>query len=288
MGLIDLKSCYENLICPRCSCSLHVEQSAIRCTSETCPQAANPFPIVQGVPALIDFDDSVVSLENVLSTSGSSLIRRATHPRLRRLLRVINSPRNRRSEANTAQMLELLRQQTSTSAKPLVLVIGGGTIGSGVEELYAADDINTLALDIYWSPIVQFLADGQRIPLADESVDGVLIQAVLEHVLEPQTVVQEIHRVLRTAGIVYSETPFLQQVHEGAYDFTRFSDSGHRYLFRDFELINSGTIAGPGTQLVWSIEHFTRSLFRSRTAGFIARLSMFWLARLDRFLDPEF
>ena len=237
---------------------------------------------------LIDFDDSVVSLENVLSTSGSSLIRRATHPRLRRLLRVINSPRNRRSEANTAQMLELLRQQTSTSAKPLVLVIGGGTIGSGVEELYAADDINTLALDIYWSPIVQFLADGQRIPLADESVDGVLIQAVLEHVLEPQTVVQEIHRVLRTAGIVYSETPFLQQVHEGAYDFTRFSDSGHRYLFRDFELINSGTIAGPGTQLVWSIEHFTRSLFRSRTAGFIARLSMFWLARLDRFLDPEF
>ncbi len=56
----------------------------------------------------------------------------------------------------------------------------------------------------------------------------------------------EIHRVLRPGGIVYADTPFLQQVHEGAYDFTRFTDSGHRFLFRRFERIDSGSVAGCG------------------------------------------
>jgi len=56
--------------------------------------------------------------------------------------------------------------------------------------------------------------------------DAVWIQAVLEHVLDPVRVVAEIHRVLRPGGLVYSEIPFMQEVHEGAYDFTRFRLSG--------------------------------------------------------------
>lgn len=288
MGLINLDKCYGQLICPRCSSSLLVENASFRCSSETCPNSTTPFPIIRDKPVIIDFDASVVSLEDVLSTSGASLIRRFTYPRLRRLFQAVNNPRNRRTEENITQMLDFLRSHSNHSSKPLTLVIGGGTMGHGTEELYAAEDIHTLAFDIYWSPVIQLLADGQRIPLADSSVDGVLIQAVLEHVLEPNTVVQEIHRVLRSGGVVYSETPFTQQVHEGAFDFTRFSDSGHRYLFRDFELISSGEVAGPGTQLVWSIEHFMRALFRSRAAGYLARLSTFWIGRLDRFLDPQF
>src|SRR5207237_664581 len=31
--------------------------------------------------------------------------------------------------------------------------------------------------------------------------------------------------------LVLGDTPFMQQVHEGAYDFTRFALSGHRWLF---------------------------------------------------------
>ncbi len=53
--------------------------------------------------------------------------------------------------------------------------------------------------------------------------------------LEPERVVSEIARVLKPAGMVYSEIPFMQQVHEGAYDFTRFTDSGQRWLFRQFK-----------------------------------------------------
>ncbi|MEZ5361501.1 MAG: class I SAM-dependent methyltransferase [Bryobacterales bacterium] len=66
------------------------------------------------------------------------------------------------------------------------------------------------------------LCDAQRIPFADATFDAVVAQAMLEHVADPVRAVGEIWRVLKP-GLVYSETPFLQQVHAGPYDFTRYA-----------------------------------------------------------------
>ena len=145
-----------------------------------------------------------------------------------------------------------------------------------------------IGFDIYGSPITQFIADAHQIPLRNESVDAVVVQAVLEHVLDPWQVAREIHRVLKPNGLVYSEVPFMQQGHEGAYDFTRFTESGHRYVFRHFTRINSGVVAGPGTQLIWSIDHLGRSLFRSRSVGRLLRLLFLWLRFFDRICSPKF
>ena len=171
---------------------------------------------------------------------------------------------------------------------PLVLVVGGGTVGNGVEAIYSDRRIRVVAFDIYFSPLTQFVADAHRIPLATESVDAVVIQAVLEHVLHPDQVVSEIRRVLRPDGLVYAETPFLQQVHAGAYDFVRYTSSGHRFLFRAFEEIASGPVAGPGTQLLWSVDHVVRGLLRSELAGKLARALFFWLRYLDRLIPTAF
>ena len=88
--------------------------------------------------------------------------------------------------------------------------------------------------------------------------------------------------------MVYADTPFMQQVHEGAYDFTRFTDSGHRYLFRDFERIDSGLVAGAGTALLWSIRYFVRALTRSPRFGELVGLCFFWLEHLDPILDYRY
>jgi SAM-dependent methyltransferase len=170
----------------------------------------------------------------------------------------------------------------------MVLVVGGGTVGNGVEALYDDLRIRLVAFDIYRSPVTQFVADAHRIPLANESVDAVVVQAVLEHVLDPEKVVSEIHRVLRHGGLVYAETPFLQQVHAGPYDFTRYTSSGHRYLFRAFEEIRAGPVAGPGTQLLWSLDHIVRGLTRVELAGKIARGLFFWLRYLDHAVPVNF
>jgi SAM-dependent methyltransferase len=195
-------------------------------------------------------------------------------------------PANATAPRNVARMEELLRADTP-GRNPRILVIGGGTVGDGLQGLYDDPTVDLISFDVYASPVTQFVGDGHSIPLADGSVDGVVVQAVLEHVLEPTVVAAEIRRVLRVGGIVYADTPFLQQVHEGAYDFTRFTDSGHRFLFRSFERIDSGTVAGAGTALRWSVDHWVRSLTRSVPLGRIVSLAFFWLSWTDRFLDPR-
>jgi len=77
-------------------------------------------------------------------------------------------------------------------------------------------------------------------------------------------------------------------VHAGPYDFVRYTSSGHRYLFRAFEEIAAGPVAGPGTQLLWSVDHIVRGLLRSELAGKLARALFFWLRFLDRSVPTAF
>ena len=130
--------------------------------------------------------------------------------------------------------------------RPIVLVVGGGSLGAGTAPLYASSNVRIIAFDVYASPLTQFVADGHRIPLADQSVDAVLLQFVLEHVLDPWQVVMEIHRVLKPNGLVYAEVPFLQHVHEGPYDYTRFTQCGLRWMFRRFTVIDSDMVRAQG------------------------------------------
>ena len=113
--------------------------------------------------------------------------------------------------SNSTKFTDLLKRE---SRRPVVLVVGGGTIGSGADELYHDDFIELVGTDVYASPHTVLVADAHRLPFDDGVFDGVWVQAVLEHVLEPATVVAELHRVLRPEGLVYAETPFMQQVHE--------------------------------------------------------------------------
>jgi SAM-dependent methyltransferase len=193
--------------------------------------------------------------------------------------------KNRVAPQQVNVLLGLARQLRN---RPRVLVVGGGTIGAGVEQLYDESDVDTVGLDIYATPYVQLIADAHRIPFENRTFDAAIVQAVLEHVVDPGAVVSELRRVLRHDGLLYAETPFMQQVHEGPYDFTRFTESGHRYLFRDFVEVSSGVVAGPALQLTWSIDYFCRGLFRSNKAGRLARLLFFWLAWFDRVVPERY
>ena len=118
--------------------------------------------------------------------------------------------------------------------------------------------------------------------------DTVITTAVLEHVVAPEVVVSEIRRVLCEGGMVYSELPFLQDVHEGAYDFSRYTLGGHRLLFKAFSEADYGLVAGPATSLSWSLENFILLLMPLRALRQIAklgyRLAFFWLPQIDRLI----
>ena len=51
------------------------------------------------------------------------------------------------------------------------------------------------------------IASGESIPLADASVDKLLCNHILEHVLDDDTVMQEVHRIVRPCGLVLIGVP---------------------------------------------------------------------------------
>jgi SAM-dependent methyltransferase len=239
---------------------------------------------VGGKPVLVDFENSVVHRESLVSTGGESVILRRP-PSWRTIIGQVLWGENDVAPAQATRLLSALRQQTRD---PILLVIGGGGVGSGSKTLYEADRIRRISFDIYRSDLTDFVADAHSIPLPDNSVDAVWIQAVLEHVLMPEQVVAEIYRVLKPGGLVYAETPFMQQVHEGAYDFTRFTESGHRWLFRRFEKLDSGVVHGPGTVLAWAIRYALAGLFRNYRLGDLASIPLFWIRFLDYVVPKHF
>jgi SAM-dependent methyltransferase len=238
--------------------------------------------MLAGQPALVDPDTSLLDENQLRTSGGASPIERSSNSRLTQLLRRLFVGDNHVADRFATRLA------TAHGAVPrVVLIVGGATRGGGTAPLYESPHLRVLSFDVYASPATAFVADAHRMPIADASVDAVWVQAVLEHVLEPAQVVSEITRVLKTGGLVYAETPFMQHVHEGPFDFTRFTHSGHRWLFRDFEEVESGCVAGAGTQLAWAIEHFGRALTRSRAAGKMLRAAFFWVRWFDAVAGPR-
>ncbi len=271
------------LRCPACQGQVQREDTLYRCTDAGCGRT---WPIVDQVPIFVDDASSLFSIEDILQAraeapSSWGQIRRRWVPSV-----AANWP----APANYHRFVELVLQR---NPRPRVLVVGGRIMGQGMVELAAHPQIELVESDAFFGPRTSLLFDAHQIPFADGSFDGVIIQAVLEHVLDPYRCVAEVHRVLADRGLVYAETAFMQQVHEGRYDFCRFTHLGHLRLFRHFAVIDSGVACGPGMALAWSWRYFLLSFARSRrmrgllTA--IASYTSFWLKYFDRHLvykDP--
>jgi len=259
------------LRCPETGEPLEVEGETLVNQSRTFE-----YPMVDGIPVLLPHDaGSPFRVEDLPANA-----RRAS----RRGRSVRGGPigwatRGYREHGSVEEVQTFGRLVLESGSRPArILVIGGGWRSEGVEGIARLDGIELIETDVYPGPNVDLLADGLRLPIGDGAVDGVISQWVIEHVADPWRLVAETARVLKPSGLVYSEAPFIQQVHEGRYDFFRFTPIGHRMIYRDFEEIGMKVIQGPGMALSWSSEYFARSL-RSRSDR-----TGTWLARIARIL----
>lgn len=269
-----------SFICPVCkSIKLDFQLNKIFCKNRLCNSS---FEIIEKVPVLVDFKKSVLNKDAFIDNKGDSPIERNNLKFLKNIKSFFIG-----DSTITKNNIELILSLLSELQNPKILIVGGGSIGNGIEKLYKKYSKNIISFDIYMSKNIHFIADGHSIPVLNNSFDFVLVQAVLEHVIDPQLVVSEIHRVLKDNSIVYSETPFLQHVHEGAYDFHRFTESGHRYLFKNFKLIKSGYTKGVGTTLIWSLAYFFQGLFNSKKINKLTRLFFFWLRFFDKIISNK-
>jgi SAM-dependent methyltransferase len=272
----------ELLRCPRSHHRLELQGGYLRCTDSAC---AASYPIVDGVPILINEATSLFSVQDFLWHRDTFFSLRP-RPLQRFLDRITPSiSLNVKSRQNYAVFTKALLQKTDM---PRVLVVGCGVLGEGLDVLFQYQAVELVETDVSFGPRVMAICDAHDLPFDGEAFDGLVSQAVLEHVADPYRCVAEFHRVLKPRGLVYAETPFMQQVHGGRYDFTRFTHLGHRRLFRGFEEIDSGAVCGPGMALAWSYLYFFSSFARSRVVRrllqLFASLTSFYLKYFDRIL----
>ena len=243
------------------------------------------YPIRDGIPILIHDGAGAFAVSDFTVPSPA---RRTLGSRLRGLVdRAL--PSNSRNPVARHHLAWLAKELEDRGEQQLVLIVGGSVAGEGMEAILEAKGLEVVETDVSFGPRTDLICDGHSLPFADETFDAVVCQAVLEHVADPPRVVEEIWRVLGTDGLVYSEIPFMQQVHEGAYDFTRYTLIGHRRLYRRFTRLAAGPIGGPGMALSWSLVYFARALAGSHALlgdilAAVMRLATFWLKYADGFL----
>ena len=246
-----------------------------------CPSCNKGYPSANGIPILINDANSVFRASDYLGEQGyggassysGSLDNRTG---LRRLYRRAIYKLSETSPKREFSVSEAIDKILSSLPQAEILVIGSGDTAIRGNATYT---------DVAFGLNVQCIADAHDLPFLDRSFDACIAVAVLEHVADPYRCVQEIMRILRPGGYVYAETPFMQPVHMGAHDFTRFTHLGHRRLFRYFEEIHSGIVGGPGTSAGQLLRYALASLSDQPNIKRWLKLSGLLIAYPFRWLD---
>ena len=103
-----------------------------------------------------------------------------------------------------------------------------------------------MAIDLRVTPLVNVVANAERIPFPSQGFDLVLCTQMLEYAPDPGLVLSEIHRVLKPGGRVLLSVPsvFPQDADE---DRWRFLPAGIRQLlsaFSEVEIVPEGGSIG--------------------------------------------
>ena len=271
------------LCCPVCKSKIERNGEQLLCVAAGCGKS---YPVVDGIPVLINENTSVFAINDFTARRQTTLNLETSKGLKGFLVRTMPCiGENLKGKENYEKLIGLLSDK---SPNPKVLVLGSGIAGSGMEPLFEAKSVELVETDVAFGPRTGLICDAHDIPFANDSFDGVIVQAVLEHVADPYRCVEEIHRVLNSEGLIYADTPFMQQVHMREFDFTRFTALGHRRLFRRFEELYSGISCGPGMALSWSYQYFllsftTSAILRKFIIYFVS-LTSFFLKYFDPYL----
>lgn len=104
---------------------------------------------------------------------------------------------------------------------------------------------NTFVPDIVW--------DGRFIPLADSSVDSAMLTEVLEHCPDAESVLKEVHRVLRPGGFLFLTVPFIWPIHDIPHDEFRYTPFALHSILEQAGFLNPTIEATGGRHAVLAL-----------------------------------
>ena len=138
-----------------------------------------------------------------------------------------------------------------------------------------------------WADVVADL--NRPLPLGDATADTVISFSVMEHLSEPQTMLDEAYRILRPGGAIVLAVPFQWWVHEAPYDYFRFTRYGLDYMFKKAGFIDIRVEENSGFWTTWflKINYQSARLVRGPLIlRWMVRACLLPLWLSDQFLAP--
>ncbi len=156
-------------------------------------------------------------------------------------------------------------------------------LGAGARRI--APEVYNVDITKYQS--VDIVADISDLPLKDASVGRIICDQVLEHVENPDKVVQEIFRVLKPGEYAYVSLPFMYPFHASPSDFQRYTHIGLQRILASGDVQEVGVRSGPFSTLTTYLCYVFASLFsfgNVRLYWFLVLISTFIFFPI-KFLD---
>jgi SAM-dependent methyltransferase/uncharacterized protein YbaR (Trm112 family) len=252
--------------CPRC----RSDDLAWKGESVECNGCHSRFAVVEQVPILLADEAPKRDTGGAVDLGLSQYLPLFTHglaERSRRFIRPSLVHRSRHTQSLTVQFVN------SLPSGSVVLNLGAGSSD------YGAEVVN---LDIAPTEGIHVVGLAEHLPFRDQVFDGVVFQAVLEHVTDSQEALEEIHRVLRPGGSVFVEVPFIQGYHAAPRDHRRYTEQGLRTELEQnrFDVDATGVAVGPASAMAWVTAEFLALLVSGKSARAyrFARIFATWLA----------
>ncbi|MDI1300785.1 MAG: class I SAM-dependent methyltransferase [bacterium] len=175
---------------------------------------------------------------------------------------------------------------TSTGGHHLLEALGKISPGALVLDIGCATqwprkhlhkDVSYIGLDYYQTATGWYrtqpdiFGSALQLPLDADSADVVLLLDVMEHLENPDTVMSEIHRVLRANGKLLLQVPFLYPLHDEPRDFWRLTihglnELGSRHGLKPEVIYPRGTPAETsGLLRNLALGHLALTLLRNRS-----------------------
>ena len=179
------KAVQQRLCCPICRAKLEFHDEQYQCQNNACNFS---FPIVNGIPILIDERISIFSIDDFVKQYNTNFFSSQTtfEQAIKKFLPDIS--KNIKGKENFHKLAKLLLDQSSS---PVVLVIGGSILGAGMKAIMATPNLELVESDVSFGPRTALVCDAHCLPFEDISFDCVMVQAVLEHVVDPWQCVEE-------------------------------------------------------------------------------------------------
>lgn len=100
----------------------------------------------------------------------------------------------------------------------------------------------------------------EPLPIESEVADTVVSLAVLEHLCEPQTMLNEAFRIFKPNGVIVLQVPWQWWVHEAPHDFFRYTPYGLKYLFEKAGFVDVVVEPKSGLFTMWVLKmnYFTQ------------------------------